>query len=83
MGTGTSSGRNKAALAAETSKPANGTATSESPFDMYMKRVSAMNDMTGLNDTIERAANDDTLTNAEYQQIYDAAIRKIQTGSYR
>lgn len=68
MGGSTSSGRTVAAPAATPEVPSG-----------YMSRISRLNTMDDLNALVEEAANDDSITNDEYQRIYDAAIRRVRS----
>lgn len=44
----------------------------------YIDRVRAAEDLDTLDRITEQAANDDTLTNEEYTEVYSAALRKAQ-----
>lgn len=44
----------------------------------WIELIEKTDDLMGLTDIIENAANDDTITNAEYCKLYDMAIEKVQ-----
>ena len=50
----------------------------ETNASKYLQRIQRLNTMTTLNNLLEEAANDDNITNREYQQIYDAAIGRVR-----
>lgn len=48
-------------------------------YQEYIKRIAEANSIAVLNDIVEEAANDETITNTEYQEVYDAALQAIRT----
>lgn len=49
-------------------------------FDFYKRQIEDFNRTEAeLNALVETISNDDSLSNAEYTELYTIALRKIQT----
>lgn len=48
-------------------------------YHEYIRRMAEADSITALNDVVEEAANDETITNTEYREVYDAALEAIRT----
>lgn len=48
-------------------------------YQEYIKSIAEADSITALNDIVEEAANDETITNTEYQEVYSAALEAIRT----
>jgi hypothetical protein len=44
----------------------------------YLAKVDKYESIDGLNNLIERAANDDEITHEEYCTVYEAAVNKLR-----
>ena len=47
-------------------------------YQEYIRRIAEADSIAALNDIVEEAANDETITNAEYQEVYNAALEAIR-----
>ena len=74
MGSGTSSGKTGVASVATGQ-----VSEAQQQTNDYLKRISKLDTIASLNSVVEEAANNDVISNQQYQTIYDAAIKKIQT----
>lgn len=53
--------------------------TPKTPFQNYVDMINGADGIIDeLNDIIEQAANDDGLTNDEYCELYDMAIKSVR-----
>lgn len=48
-------------------------------YQEYIKRIAEADSITALNEIVEDAANDETITNTEYEAVYNAALEAIRT----
>lgn len=60
---------------------ASGRGGARSAADGYLERASRLRTRDELNAFAEEAANDMTITNADYIRIYDAALRRVNEAS--
>lgn len=74
MGSGTSSGKTSVASVATGQ-----VSEAQQQTNDYLNRISKLDTIAALNSVVEEAANNDVISNQQYQTIYDAAIKKIQT----
>ena len=58
---------------------ADGAASGGSPTGKYLKRIQGADSLDALDEIMEAAANDDTLTNEEYTQLYSQALSIAQS----
>ena len=40
----------------------------------YLSEINSATSLNKVNDVVERAADDDTITNSEYEEVYQSAI---------
>ena len=58
---------------------ADGAASGGSATGKYLKRIQGADSLDALDEIMEAAANDDTLTNEEYTQLYSQALSIAQS----
>ncbi len=46
-------------------------------MEEYIKRITEADTLSEINDIVEEAANDDRITNEEYQKIYSYALDMV------